>query len=280
MGAYYRPEKLDDALTILNETGARVAAGCTDLFPATSARSLDGPVLDVTGIGALRGIRVTDDGIRIGAATTWTDVIRAELPMAFDMLKQAAREVGSVQIQNAGTIAGNLCNASPAADGVPCLLALDAQVELASGAGVRRLALSDFITGVRKTVLLPGEMVVAVHVPGDACAGRSRFRKLGARRYLVISIAMVAARLVVDSGLVRQVAVAVGACSAVAVRLPALEQALVGQPLQSAADLAEDDLVAPALAPIADIRSDAAYRRHAAGELVRRSLSDLAEGSK
>lgn len=279
MGAYYRPAELDEALAILGETGARVAAGCTDLFPATGARALEGPVLDVTGIGALRGVVRSGNGVRIGAAATWMDVIRADLPPAFDMLKEAAREVGSVQIQNAGTVAGNICNASPAADGMPCLLALDAEVELASGAGARRVALPEFVTGARRTDLRPGEMVVALHMPASACEGRSRFLKLGARKYLVISIAMVAARLVAEGGRIRAAAIAVGACSPVATRLTTLEAALKGQAVAEAAGIAADDLIAPSLSPIDDIRADAAYRGHAAGELVRRALRDLAEGA-
>lgn len=275
MAAYHRPDTLQGALDVLAETPVTIAAGCTDLFPATQARALGGAVLDITGIPALRGIARDDGGFRIGAATSWTDVIRADLPAGFDMLKQAAREVGSTQIQNAGTVAGNICNASPAADGVPCLLALDAAVELASTQGRRTLPLADFITGPRRTALKPGEMVVALHVPAAGARGRSRFVKLGARRYLVISIAMVAARLVVEAGRVRRAALCVGACSAVATRLPALEQALTGQPAADLSRHVTDNAVAAALSPIDDIRADGPYRAYAAAELLRRALDDL-----
>lgn len=277
MAAYHRPDRMEDALGLLAEGGVTIAAGCTDLFPATEARSLPGAVLDITGIEALRGVGPVSSGFRIGAATTWSDVIAADLPPAFDMLKEAAKEVGSCQIQNAGTIAGNLCNASPAADGVPCLLALDAKVELTSIRGVRTLPLSAFITGPRQTALSHGEMLSAIHVPQGAVRGRSRFAKLGARRYLVISIAMVAVRIEVEDGHVKQAALAIGACGPVATRLPELERALIGRPLDSSLPaLATDALITPALAPIADIRADAAYRAHAAAELVRRALADLA----
>ncbi len=119
MDAYHRPTDLDDALRILAAEPVRIAAGCTDLFPATEAKVLPGPILDITAVEGLRGITATDEGIHIGAATTWTDVIRGDLPPAFDALKLAAREVGSVQIQNAGTVAGNHNNPTPAAEGVP-----------------------------------------------------------------------------------------------------------------------------------------------------------------
>ncbi|QIE46227.1 xanthine dehydrogenase family protein subunit M [Pseudohalocynthiibacter aestuariivivens] len=273
---YHRPETLDEALRVLAGGSATIAAGCTDLFAATQRRDLVGSVVDITGVPELRRIEAHDAGIRIGAAATWSDLVRADLPPAFDMLRQAAVEVGSVQIQNAATVVGNVCNASPAADGVPCLLALDTEVEITSATGGRRMPLGQFVTGVRQTDLQPGEMVTALWVPASAMSGASRFLKLGARRYLVISIAMVAARLTVEDGRIAQAAIAVGACSVVAVRLAQLESALVGLPADAALwRAAQDDLVLPALSPIDDIRADGPYRAHAAAELVRRALRDL-----
>jgi len=270
---YFRPTELTDAIDWLADNEARIAAGCTDLFAAETGPSLKGPVLDVTAVTAMRKIERLADHWRIGAAATWSDVLRAELPVAFDGLKLAAREVGSVQIQNAGTVGGNLCNASPAADGVPPLLTLDASVEIASKAGTRTLLLQDFITGPRQTALEPGEILTAVLVPEAAGAGRSSFLKLGARKYLVISIAMVAVRLVELEGHVAHAAVAVGACSAVAQRLPAVEKALEGQPMVAGVSVpVTDAMIADALAPITDIRADAGYRANAAVELVRRTL--------
>ncbi|RKF13493.1 xanthine dehydrogenase family protein subunit M [Roseovarius spongiae] len=271
---------MTEALDILARGPVTLAAGCTDLFAATGARALPGPVLDITGVDALRCATRDADGVHIGAATTWSDLVAADLPPAFDMLKQAAVEVGSLQIQNAATLAGNICNASPAADGAPCLLALDAEVELASASGARRMPLAAFVTGPRQTALAPGEMVTGLHVPADATRGISRFEKLGARRYLVISIAMVAARLVIEQGRIAGAAIAVGACSAVAVRLTALEAALIGAPADARlAAVVTDALIRPALAPIDDIRADAAYRMDAAAELVRRALAELVAGS-
>ncbi len=278
MAAYHRPETLREALELLASERLTVAAGCTDLYPATQARALPGPVLDIAGIAALSGIVRGPEGWRIGAATTWTGVLRADLPPAFDGLKLAACEIGSVQIQNAGTVAGNLCTASPAGDSIPCLMTLDARVELRSVRGQRLVPLAEFLTGARQTALAPDELVTAVLVPEGAARGRSTFAKLGARKYLVISIAMVAARLVIADGRIAEAAVAVGACSPVAVRLTALEAALAGQPVEAAAGLAGDALVAPALSPIDDIRADAGYRAQAAAELVRRALAALAPG--
>jgi CO/xanthine dehydrogenase FAD-binding subunit len=260
------------ALEILGAGGWRLLAGGTDLYPGAGTR-LQGPVLDLTGIAELTGISGTGE-LRIGAATTWAAIGAARLPASLRALQQAARVVGGRQVQVAGTIGGNLCNASPAADGVPPLLAVEAEVELASAGGRRRLGLADFILGPRRTALLPGEALVAVVVPERALAGRSAFVKLGARSHLVISIAMVAARLEVEAGRVAGAMVAVGSCSAVAVRLPAVEAALVGAPVEGVGERIRAADVAAALAPIDDVRATAVYRADAAAELVRRAVAE------
>lgn len=268
MGDYLRPACLEEALDALARPHA-VLAGGTDFYPARVGRSIDENVLDISKIGVLRGVSGDAGGWRLGATTTWSDLLAADLPPLFDGLKQAAREVGGRQIQNAGTLAGNLCNASPAADGVPPLLALDAEVELASRAGARRLPLSTFITGNRRTLLAPGELLVAIHVGRPTLATRSAFLKLGARRYLVISIVMAAATLEIADGRVVAARIAVGACSAAAQRLPALEVALAGAPL----DARLADRIDPSqLAPIDDVRGSAAYRWQAVVTLLRRLL--------
>jgi CO/xanthine dehydrogenase FAD-binding subunit len=280
VNAYHRPINLDEALTLLAEKQVTVAAGCTDLFPATELQQLPGEVVDLTGISALRGITALSDGWRIGATTTWSDVIAADLPAAFDMLKEAAGEVGSVQIQNAGTIAGNLCNASPAADGVPPLLALDAEVEISSATGQRRVPLATFLTGVRRTILQPGELVSAILIPKMAGQGHSRFTKLGARKSLVISIAMVAVRLVLEQGKVSDIALSVGCCSAVATRMTDLEHRLIGRPAMGLGLEIDEQSLAETLSPISDIRGDAAYRITAATELLRRTVTELSDKTK
>lgn len=249
-------------------------AGGTDYFANRVAQPPSGRLVDLTGIGALRGVtREADGAWRIGAATTWSDILRADLPPAFSALQLAAREVGGIQIQNCGTVAGNLCNASPAADGVPPLLALDAKVELRGGRATRSLPLAEFLLGPRRTARRPGELLTAVIVPAAAAARRTHFSKIGARRYLLISTVMVAAGTEVDGeGSLAQVAVAVGACSPVARRLSGLEQRLLGT---AAADLARLQLTADdlaALAPIDDVRATRLYRLDAAAELVRRVL--------
>ena len=272
---YAKPKSLDEALALLGQDRWRLIAGGTDFYPAQGNRPLRDNVLDINGLGELRHITETESHVILGARTTWSDVAAARgLPPAFDMLRLAAREVGSIQIQNAGTVAGNLCNASPAADGVPPLLTLDAEVELRSAAGARVLPLDRFLLGNRRTALQPGEMVTAVLVPKRAAAGASHFVKLGARRYLVISIAMTAARVAVDAaGRVAEAAVAVGACSAVAVRLSGLEAAMRGRPADAALAELIEGYGFPELSPIDDVRGTAGYRRAAAREIAVRAVT-------
>lgn len=258
--------------------GGQILAGGTDFYPALGERLPEGNVVDITSLGEIRGISIEVDWIRIGGLTTWTDVIRTPLPRCFDALKAAAREVGSVQIQNRGTVAGNLCNASPAADGVPSLLALDAEVELASTAGRRRVPLEQFITGNRKTLRAPHEILAAVLVPRHLEDAASSFLKLGARRYLVISISMVAAVIQSHEGRVAEARIAVGSCSARTQRLRDLERDLVGKPANAGiAGVVQANHLAP-LSPIDDVRATAEYRRDASLTLVRRALQACVEG--
>jgi xanthine dehydrogenase small subunit len=283
MTAYFRPTTLDEALSVRAARDVEVIAGGTDVYPNRTTRAGWGrmahrDVLDVTAVPDLDRIEETAKHWRIGALATWTDLVRASLPPLFDGLKAAAREIGGQQIQNRGTLAGNLCTASPAGDGIPNLLVLDAEVEAASVRGVRLEPVARFLDGYRHTALAPDEIVTALLVPKRG--GRGAFRKLGARRYLVISIVMAAGVIETDAdGAVAHARVAVGACSPVARRLPALEERLLGQRLSP--DLS--GLVTPedfaGLSPLDDVRASAAYRLAAAQALVRDVLGDLSAGS-
>jgi N-methylhydantoinase B len=281
MAEYLRPTSLAEAIALKASRPLMVVAGATDHFPAAVGRAAwgggaGGDLLDITGVPGLRGIGEEGGVWRFGALTTWTDVARARLPDRFDGLRQAALEIGGIQVQNAGTLAGNICNASPAADGVPCLLALDATVEAASVGGVRRIPMADFITGYRRTALAPDEIVTAIEVPVGG--GRGGFVKLGARRYLVISIAMVAAVVDTgDDGRIRQARVAIGACGPKAVRLAALEAWLAGRPAGGATFGAIHDGLIDGISPIDDVRASAEYRRLAAVTLIRDCLTAIGE---
>jgi len=234
-------------------------------------------VVDVSGLRDLRGVSNEADRIRIGGLTTWTEIIQTPLPRCLDALKSAAREVGSVQIQNRGTVAGNLCNASPAADGVPPLLAVDAEVELMSQAGARRMPLAEFILGNRKTLRRSDELLTAVLIPRELENAASVFVKLGARRYLVISISMVAVVVQLsDDRKVVAARVAVGSCSAVAQRLQGLERDLVGLSADGIGNIVRPEHIA-SLSPIDDVRATAEYRTEASLRLVQRALNACVE---
>ncbi len=276
MGLYLRPTDLAEALAALADQPMTVLAGGTDFYPARVGRPLADDILDITALAALRGVIDAGDHLRLGATTRWSDVAAAALPPWLDGLRLAAREVGGVQIQNAGTIAGNLCNASPAADGMPPLLALDAAVELASRRGRRVLPLASFITGNRRTARAGDELLTAVLVPKPRHPARAGFSKLGGRRYLVISIVMAAAVLEVEAGRVAAARIAVGACAPVAQRLGDLEAALVGRACAPGLGGLVEDAHLAHLAPIDDVRGTAGYRRDAACTVVARLIDALA----
>jgi CO/xanthine dehydrogenase FAD-binding subunit len=270
---FENPVELHEAYSILETGDWKILAGGTDFYPSLNGEVPKTNVLDITNLKSINGIYRDENGDwHIGALTTWTDVIEEDLPPSFDGLKLSAREVGSVQIQNRATIVGNICNASPAADGVPPLLTLGAQVKIGSLAGERRMPLSEFIQGSRKTALKPGEIVIGIFITTNSTSGVSSFLKLGARKYLVISISMVAARIHVIDGRISDAALAVGSCSQVAQRLSALESLLVGREAnRDIAKIIKQEHFA-SLAPIDDVRATKNYRMHAAKEMVERVL--------
>ena len=270
---YYRPDNLNDGLVALSEYPWTLLAGGTDFYPARVGKHLNEKVMDLTGIRELRSIRETGVEIHLGALTTWTDVVKAKLPRAFDGLKKAVKTIGGVQTQNAGTICGNICNASPAADSVPNLMALDAKVQLMSVKETRMLPLEEFILGNRKTARKSDEFVTGLIIPHPGKDAKGNFEKLGSRAFLVISIAMVGVVAVLnESGEIENLNVAVGACSAVSQRLYLLEKEAKGQKLQ---DLEIKPLHLENLEPIDDVRGTAAYRNAVIPELVMRAIKGV-----
>ena len=273
MFPYFRPDNLEDALSALSKHSRVVLAGGTDFFPANVGKPIMDNVLDLTGIKELRKIQQTDEGFQLGALTTWTDILESQLPSAFDGLKQAAKTIGGVQTQNAGTLCGNICNASPAADSVPNLLALEAEVKLESVRETRMLPLEEFILGNRKIAKKEDELISGIFIPHPAAKARSNFEKLGSRAYLVISIVMVGVVAELnEQDEILNLKIAVGACSTVAQRLKLLEQEAVGQKLKSVK-------IVPAhfesLEPIDDIRATASYRKEIIPELLKRAINGV-----
>jgi CO/xanthine dehydrogenase FAD-binding subunit len=255
-------------------------AGGTDSFPSLGEQPVSGTIVDISALSELKGVIRDPNHIRIGGLTTWSEIASTQLPRCFDGLKAAAREIGGIQIQNRGTVAGNLCNASPAADSVPPLLTLDAEVELVSPIGTRRMPLADFIVGNRRTLRQPEEILSQILVPRVVEDAASTFMKLGARRYLVISIVMVAVVIQKDAAnRVREARISVGSCSAVARRLHELERALIGAAAEVGLGSLATEEPLRNLSPIGDVRATAAYRREAALRLVQRALDACAGSS-
>jgi CO/xanthine dehydrogenase FAD-binding subunit len=292
MVQYHKPNSLDDAIAALQSNGEKsgadrltILAGATDLYPVETTKqawfqSTSKAFLDLSGIAVLRGMSEENGWLRIGAMATWSDVIKHSLPPAFDALKQASRQVGGMQIQNRGTLVGNICNASPAADGMPPLLSLDAIVEIQGPQGKRQLPLAEFVFGNRKTALAENELVTALLMKMPAAEETSVFLKLGARSYLVISIASVAANLQLDSnGVIVKARITVGSCSAVPKRLLTLEKNLIGIAANQASSKLKSQMF-DGLNPIDDVRATAAYRLDAAKTLVARALDALSVTSR
>lgn len=267
---------LADALAQLATSDARVLAGGTDVF------TLDWPTqqqfINIAGVPELKAIEEHDDFWRIGAAVTWSDLADANLPTLFEGLIAAGKEVGSIQIQNAATVVGNICNASPAADGTPVLIALAAEIEIADNTGVTVLPINEFVLGPRNIALKSGQLVIAIRIPKKLGQAISRFCKLGSRKYLVISFVSVAIVIRVEADVVTSAGIAVGSCSPVACRLPSLEARIIKQPVEflSSKDIIADSDLSP-LTPIDDKRATAEYRLHAARSLLQRTLNAIPE---
>jgi xanthine dehydrogenase small subunit len=271
MTAYLRPRDLDEALAArAAHPGWLVLAGGTDLMVNADRRPHPDGILDLWRLPAIGFVRVTDRSIAIGAGTTWHEVARH--PAIVDRLRPlaaAAREIGALQIQARGTLGGNVGTSSPVGDSLPVLLALDAELEVASVRGCRRVAYAAWCTGYRTTQLAGDELIVAAHVPMPGATTRTAWRKVGTRRAQSISKVMGAAAITVEAGVVVAARVALGAVAERPIRLAAVEAAVAGQRLADAGELARA-AVRAAIRPRDDVRSSAAYRAEVAENLVAR----------
>jgi len=261
-----RPKSLKDALNMLRDDATLVPlAGCTDLYVAVNFGTLSGSrFLDLWPIDALRRVSMRDDTLVIGALATYTEIIksrhvRKHLPMLVD----SARQIGGPQIQNRGTIGGNVANASPAGDTLPVLAAADAMVVLRSATDERRVPFNEFYTGYRASVRRPDELIVAIEVPKQT--GKQWFRKVGTRAAQAISKVVMAA---VRGDRPR---VAIGSVAPTIVRVPRTEAALAAGSIDDAARVLAEEIK-----PIDDVRSTADYRRTVTLNLLRRFWADTA----
>lgn len=267
------PASLAETMQALaSEPGARPFAGGTDLMVALEAGALPpGRYISLAGCRELRGIEETPAGVTIGAMTTYSDIRRSEiLRRRYAMLPIAASETGGVATQNRGTIGGNIANASPAADTPPALLAYDAELELMSVSGPRRVAYGDFHRGYKQMDLGPGELIARIHLPlRGAEGGRDYYRKVGTRRAQAISKVCFAGSIRMDGDRVADVRIALGSVAPTVIRAKRTESVLKGKALTPEAMTAAEQTLAGEIAPIDDIRSTALYRVRVARNLLR-----------
>jgi xanthine dehydrogenase small subunit len=273
------PGNLADAYAILAERGdsLKIIAGGTDLMVLMNAHSLEAAhFLDIWRLDELRGIDDQGAVLRIGALTTFAETGQSPL-VAHHMpaLAAASRTIGAIQIQNRATIGGNVVNASPAGDSLPVLAAYDAEVEVGSARGIRRLSFNKFYSAYRQTVLQPDELVLALLIPKLRAGERDYFRKVGTRRAQAISKVVMAARVQPSSGLIERIGVAVGSVAATVMRAPRTELLLTGASLTTQVIETARQMIAGEVAPITDLRSTEGYRRAVTGNLLASFLRQL-----
>jgi CO/xanthine dehydrogenase FAD-binding subunit len=273
------PKDLTSALRLLSDDpGAwRPFAGGTDLMVLLESGKLPpGKYVSIWGLSELRGITITSQEVALGALTTYTDVLSHPLLRSeFPLLCAAAQQTGGIATQNRGTLGGNIANASPAADSPPALLVYDAELELLSARGTRRVAYDGFHSGYRVMDLAPGEIISRIIIPRRHPAWRQTYRKIGTRNAQAISKVCFAAAVDLDGSRVRDVRVALGSVAPMVIRCVRAETALRGHSLD--ADFASAAAAALALdiAPIDDFRSTARYRLRVAQNLLIQFLARL-----
>jgi xanthine dehydrogenase iron-sulfur cluster and FAD-binding subunit A len=285
--SYFQPTSLDAALALLAEhPGARLVAGGTDLL-VELGRGLrpTETLIDLTRVADLRYVRREGDQIALGALATHNDVVASAVCRAGALpLAQACLEVGAPQIRTRATVVGNLVTASPANDTIPALIALAAELRLVGPAGERVLALADFYQGVRRTALVPGELLREVRLPCLQPQQRGIFLKLGLRRAQAIAVVNVAVVLTFaeddPTSEVLGARIALGCVAPTVVRAAAAEALLLGHPLSAEACTHAAQLALEAVSPIDDVRGSAAYRREAVRALVTQALARIAAGEE
>jgi xanthine dehydrogenase iron-sulfur cluster and FAD-binding subunit A len=283
--AYYSVTSLAEVLQLLAEhrERARIIAGGTDILIELERGQRPGVdvLIDVSRLSGLDTITLHGDEIQLGPLVTHNHIVGSQLVVERGLpLAQACWEVGSPQIRNRGTIAGNLITASPANDTITPLMAMDAQVRLASLQGERTIALKDFYTGLRQTVMQPDEMLAGITFPAFNSSERGIFLKLGLRRAQAIAVINVALVLGLDGDTVSSAAITLGSVAPTIIRAPVAEQALIGQQLTSEVINQAAQLAAATPTPIDDVRGTAEYRTEMVRVLVARGLRALAENSQ
>ncbi|MDZ7795277.1 MAG: FAD binding domain-containing protein [Spirochaetia bacterium] len=275
----YRPQSLEEALLLRSETGAIPFAGGTDLmvkyrYESGAVPEYPGPILFLPQLKELRGIRVSEEEIRIGAGSTLSEILHS--PQVPELLKEAVRTIAAPGLRNTATLGGNICNASPAADGVCALYALNARARVASAGSERELPLYDFITGPGKTILGEDELLVAIILPMEQLS-LHLFRKVGTRRANALAKLNIAATAKLRGDRVDEVRIALGAVAPVVLRSLELEKQMAGLTKTELSKKLEYFVEGyeAMIRPIDDQRSTAEYRGKVSVKLLRQFLSSL-----
>jgi CO/xanthine dehydrogenase FAD-binding subunit len=273
------PASLEGALALMaDEPGAwRPFAGGTDLMVLLEAGKLAHKrFFSVRHLPELRGVEVGEDFIALGAMTTYTQVqSHPLLQNEFPLLCRAASWTGGVAIQNRGTLGGNIANASPAADSLPALLVYEAEIELVSAQGSRRVRYGDFHTGYKTTVMRPDELIKSLRLPRATGGWQQHARKVGTRKAQAISKVCIAALARVNDGVIDDLRVALGSVAPVPLRCAQAEGVLRGRTLDVANVVAGVETLMNEIAPIDDVRSTAVYRQLVAANLLKEFLLKL-----
>jgi xanthine dehydrogenase small subunit len=277
----YSPEQLSEAYEILRDRGTEVKifAGGTDLMVLYNDGVLSVPdaVLNIWRLDELREISDEGDRLKLGALCNYTQLIKDErVKRHAPALVDAARTIGAVQIQNRGTIGGNIVNGSPAGDSLPVLAAFDAEVEIGSSRGTRRVPFNQFYTGYRQTVLMPDELLLNIFLPKQREGERSRFYKVGTRAAQAISKVVMAVRADIDAEKrIRSIAIGLGSVAPTIIRALSTEEAITGAVIDNGLIENARTYIMNEVKPITDIRSTERYRRTITGNLLARFLREV-----
>jgi aerobic carbon-monoxide dehydrogenase medium subunit len=270
------PRSIDEALRVLSERGseAKLLAGGTDLLPQLKNGLLKPAcVVDLSGVERVRTLTSDASGLHVGAAVSARTLERdATTQKTYTSLAESGALVGSVQVRNLATLGGNLCNAAPSADMAPPLLALDAEAVIVGPKGERRVPVTDFFTGVHRTVLGPDEILLEIVVPAPGARSGGHYLRHTPRRELDIAVVGVASQLTLSNGVCSKARIALAAVAPVPLRARAAEQALEGKPVTPEAIERAAELALGVAKPISDQRGSADYRRHLVRVLTRRTL--------
>lgn len=273
------PESLGEALDVLtkDEGAWKPFAGGTDLMVLLEAGKLAHQnYVNIWNLNELRGIEVTDDKITLGALTTYTDVQNHPILTAeFPMLGQAAKETGGIAIQNRGTLGGNIVNASPAADSPPALLAYDAELELISKSGTRRIQYSGFHKGYKQMDIRADELLRAIRLPRTTQSLTHYYRKVGTRKAQAISKVCLAAIGRVEEDEISEIRIALGSVAPIPIRCRQTERELQGKRLTDETISAATAALTAEISPIDDIRSTKDYRLRVSQNLLQDFLLQL-----